>query len=234
MMVLDTAEELRHSDGELFFPSMEELNMLWEMVKCGNIDSFLRVLRDELDTAGFPALPETTVAAVGYLLTEAGRLYAPRQDIAAEKKRLTACEHFGTLDDWLAAITGYLKRIRQTREENRESRETWLIVRINQYIEQHYQEDLTLTMLADEVHYSPAYLSRFYKANTGTNVMTHLYNVRIGKAKELLENSNDKVSDIAVKTGFCSTKYFNRVFKKMTGLSPAQFRRDSVDGPSGN
>ena len=52
MMVLDTAEELRHSDGELFFPSMEELNMLWEMVKCGNIDSFLRVLRDELDTAG--------------------------------------------------------------------------------------------------------------------------------------------------------------------------------------
>ena len=59
--------------------------MLWEMVKCGNIDSFLRVLRDELDTAGFPALPETTVAAVGYLLTEAGRLYAPRQDIAAEK-----------------------------------------------------------------------------------------------------------------------------------------------------
>lgn len=234
MMVLDTAEELRHSDGELFFPSMEELNMLWEMVKCGNIDSFLRVLRDELDTAGFPALPETTVAAVGYLLTEAGRLYAPRQDIAAEKKRLTACEHFGTLDDWLAAITGYLKRIRQTREENRESRETWLIVRINQYIEQHYQEDLTLTMLADEVHYSPAYLSRFYKANTGTNVMTHLYNVRIGKAKELLENSNDKVSDIAIKTGFCSTKYFNRVFKKMTGLSPAQFRRDSVDGPSGN
>ena len=89
-------------------------------------------------------------------------------------------------------------------------------------------------MLADEVHYSPAYLSRFYKANTGTNVMTHLYNVRIGKAKELLENSNDKVSDIAVKTGFCSTKYFNRVFKKMTGLSPAQFRRESVDGPSGN
>ena len=51
--------------------------MLWEMVKCGNIDSFLRVLRDELDTAGFPSLPETTVAAVGYLLTEAGRLYAP-------------------------------------------------------------------------------------------------------------------------------------------------------------
>ena len=55
-----------------------------------------------------------------------------------------------------------------------------------------------------------------------------------GARRELLENSNDKVSDIAVKTGFCSTKYFNRVFKKMTGLSPAQFRRDSVDGPSGN
>ena len=234
MMMLDTAEELRCSQGELSFPSMEELNMLWEMVKCGNIDSFLRVLREEMENAPFPALPETTLSAVGYLLTEAGRLYAPQQDLAAEKKRLTACERFDSLEEWLGAIAGYLRRIRQAREENRESRETWLIVRINQYIEQHYQEDLTLTRLADEVHYSPAYLSRFYKANTGTNVMTHLYNVRIGKARELLENSNDKVSDIAVKTGFCSTKYFNRVFKKLTGLSPAQFRRQTVDGASGN
>ena len=234
MMMLDTAEELHHSEGKLPFPSMEELNMLWEMVKCGNIDSFLRVLREEMENAPFPALPETTLSAVGYLLTEAGRLYAPQQDLAAEKKRLTACERFDSLEEWLGAIAGYLRRIRQAREENRESRETWLIVRINQYIEQHYQEDLTLTILADEVHYSPAYLSRFYKANTGTNAMTHLYNVRIGKAKELLENSNDKVSDIAVKTGFCSTKYFNRVFKKLTGLSPAQFRRQTVDGASGN
>lgn len=234
MLLLDTAEELHHSEGKLPFPSMEELNMLWEMVKCGNIDSFLQVLRDELSNAPFPALPETTVAAVGFLMNEAGRLYAPQQDLAAEKKRLTTCDRFGSLEEWLRNLDDYLRRIRQAQEENRESRETWLIVRINQYIEQHYQEDLTLTILADEVHYSPAYLSRFYKANTGTNVMTHLYNVRIGKARELLENSNDKVSDIAVKTGFCSTKYFNRVFKKMTGLSPAQFRRETAGGASGN
>lgn len=58
MLLLDTAEELRHSEGKLPFPSMEELNMLWEMVKCGNIDSFLQVLRDELSSAPFPALPK--------------------------------------------------------------------------------------------------------------------------------------------------------------------------------
>ena len=229
MLLLDTTEELCCSESNLFFPNLEELNALWEMIKCGNIDSFLRVFRDELKNTPFSALPETTVSAVGYLLIEASRLYAPQQDITAEKKRLTACDRFDSLDKWLTAIADYLRHIRQSWEKNRESKETWLIVRINQYIEQHYQEDLTLTLLADEVHYSPAYLSRFYKAKTGTNVMTHLYNVRIAKAKELLEQSNDKVSDIAVKTGFCSAKYFNRVFKKLTGLSPAQFRRESIE-----
>ena len=134
------------------------------------------------------------------------------------------------MDAWIDALCGYLSDIRHSREESWKSREAWLIVRINQYIEQHYQEDLTLTLLAEEMHYNPAYLSRFYKANTGVNLMTHLYSVRIQKARELLLSSNDKVSDIARKTGFCSTKYFNRVFKKVVGISPSQFRRDSIVG----
>ena len=73
MMVLDTAEELRHSDGELFFPSMEELSMLWEMVKCGNIDCVpCRRLAEHVQGIDAPAaLPpaDATAAAVGYLLT---------------------------------------------------------------------------------------------------------------------------------------------------------------------
>ena len=50
------------------------------------------------------------------------------------------------------------------------------------------------------------------------------YDVRIAKAKELLSHTNLKVNEIAARTGFCSSKYFNRVFKKATGISAAQYR----------
>ena len=201
--------------------------MLWEMVKCGNIDAFRQVFLEHVQGIDTPAaLPPHTRAAVSYLMLEASRLYG-EGDPAAYGALLKGKE-YTSLREWVEALAEELNRLRQRREASRESRDAWLIVRINQYIEQHYAEDLTLTLLANEMHYSPSYISRFYKAGTGTNLMTHLYNVRIQKARELLSGSNGKVSDIAAKTGFCSTKYFNRVFKKVTGVSPVQYRREST------
>lgn len=108
--------------------------------------------------------------------------------------------------------------------EARQSKKNWLIKRICQYMEEHYQEDITLSLLAEKMHYSPSYLSRFFKAITGTNVITYLYRIRIAKAQKFLIETNDKMSVIAQKTGFCSTQYFNRVFKKHTGMTPTQYR----------
>lgn len=229
MVLLSVEEELRRSGQELSFPSMEETGMLWDMIKSGSTEALGQVLRERLQGVASPAaLPQRTLSALGYLILEADRLYAVGD--GSRSAHLAACKGFTSMDAWIDALCGYLSDIRHSREESWKSREAWLIVRINQYIEQHYQEDLTLTLLAEEMHYNPAYLSRFYKANTGVNLMTHLYSVRIQKARELLLGSNDKVSDIARKTGFCSTKYFNRVFKKVVGISPSQFRRNSIVG----
>lgn len=227
LALLDTADALRSAPQELAFPSMEELSMLWEMVKCGNIDAFRQVFLEHVQGIDTPAaLPPHVRAAVSYLILEASRLYGEGDPAAYDT--LLKDKEYASLRDWVDALAEELNRLRQRREASRESRDAWLIVRIDQYIEQHYAEDLTLTLLANEMHYSPSYISRFYKAGTGTNLMTHLYNVRIQKARELLSGSNDKVSDIAAKTGFCSTKYFNRVFKKVTGISPVQYRREST------
>ena len=227
LALLVTADALRSAPQELAFPSMEELSMLWEMVKCGNIDAFRQVFWDHVQAIDTPsALPPHTRAAVSYLMLEANRLYG--EGNAASCGALLKDKEHAPLKDWLDTLVEELNRLRQRRDASRESRDAWLIVRIDQYIEQHYAEDLTLSLLADEMHYSPSYISRFYKAGTGTNLMTHLYNVRIQKARELLSGSNGKVSDIAAKTGFCSTKYFNRVFKKLTGVSPVQYRREST------
>jgi two-component system response regulator YesN len=226
MMLFSAEEELRNSHEELSFPSVEEISMLWDMIKFGNLSGLEQVLQERLRTIVSPsALPQRTTLALNYLIMEAQRLYTVEDDEFSE--RLSAFSDFETMESWLQSFCDYLRKIYQNHDESREKRKAWLIIRIDQYIEQHYHKNLTLTSLAEEMHYSPAYLSRFYKANTGTNLMTYLLNVRIQKARELLLDSNDRISDIALKTGFNSTKYFNRMFKKVIGISPIQFRKEN-------
>ncbi len=94
-----------------------------------------------------------------------------------------------------------------------------------QYISLHYAETITLEQLADLEHISKSYLSRQFKRLTGQTVISYLNWQRIEAAKRLLSGSTESVNEIASQVGFESPKYFYRAFRKLTGESPAGFRR---------
>lgn len=91
-----------------------------------------------------------------------------------------------------------------------------------------YAEHLDLTTLADMVYLSPAYLSRIFKAETGSTINQYLNRVRITKAKELLHNRQLKLIDISLLVGYEDQSYFTRVFRKITGISPSEYRNKAV------
>lgn len=93
------------------------------------------------------------------------------------------------------------------------------------YIEQHYQEDIDLSRLAAHVHITPAYLSFIFKQTTGTNFTDHLNQIRIQKACVLMKNLECKAYEISDMVGFHDEKYFSKVFKKITGMSPSKYRK---------
>jgi len=93
------------------------------------------------------------------------------------------------------------------------------------YIKKHYNEDLNLAVVANYVSLNYYYFSHIFKKITGMSFMDFLLKVRVEKAKELLKNTEDKVIDIAFKVGFQDPKHFTKSFKKVTGISPTQYRR---------
>ena len=101
-----------------------------------------------------------------------------------------------------------------------------IVAVVNQFIEEHLPEDLSLTVLSGEVFLNPAYLSRVYKTRTGKNLIDHINDRRIAKANELLEGSLMKIIDIARSVGFQSPAYFSRLYKKLTGQNAA-----GISGP---
>ncbi len=100
-----------------------------------------------------------------------------------------------------------------------------MIARAKQFIEEHQDEDISLPDVAKSVNTSTFYFCKMFKKATGINFTEYLSRVRVEKAKNLLMNPNSRVSEVAYRVGFQSLTHFNRVFRKITGQSPTEFRR---------
>ena len=77
------------------------------------------------------------------------------------------------------------------------------------------------------------YAERIGRAEIGGTLKDAVNEVRIGRARLLLEQTDRKIIDIALETGFDNVPYFSTLFKKMTGFSPADWRKRSLDSPAG-
>jgi two-component system response regulator YesN len=93
------------------------------------------------------------------------------------------------------------------------------------YIKEHFWEELTLEDVAQEVHFSPYYVSRLFKEELGLTFIEYLTKIRIDEAKRLLLETNMTVSEISDLVGYQDPSYFTKVFKKREGVTPTQFRR---------
>ena len=105
-----------------------------------------------------------------------------------------------------------------------ENTEMPVITRAKEFIRQHQAEDISLGDVAKAVNTSTFYFCKLFKKATKLNFTHYLSRVRIEKAKNLLLNPNLRVSEIAYEIGFQSLTHFNRVFKKIIGQSPTQYR----------
>jgi AraC-like DNA-binding protein len=98
------------------------------------------------------------------------------------------------------------------------------IWKARKFIHEHSDEALSLTKVAKFSNISGNHLSEKFKEVTGINFVDYIARKRVGKARDLLWNSNLRISEIAFAVGFQSLSQFNRVFKKLTEKSPSQFR----------
>jgi AraC-like DNA-binding protein len=103
-----------------------------------------------------------------------------------------------------------------------------MIAKAREYIDRNQGEELSLGQVARAVNTSTFYFCKMFKKSTGLNFTDYVSRTRIEKAKNLLLNPNLRVSEIAFEVGFQSLTHFNRVFKKIVGESPTEYRLASA------
>ena len=105
------------------------------------------------------------------------------------------------------------------------------IEKIKIYIQRNYRKKLTQDFIASLFYLNSSYLSTLFREKTGTKFVDFLNDVRIEAAEALLEKSTQKISQIASAVGYDNEKYFFRIFKKRTGLTPEQYRSRLFSSP---
>lgn len=101
---------------------------------------------------------------------------------------------------------------------------------IARYMDAHYQEDLSLQQIAARFYLSREYISRKFKHQFGLNWSEYLGKLRINNAKLLLQNPSLRIAKISEMVGYQDEKYFSKVFKKMEGITPGEYRKTLSDG----
>lgn len=126
-----------------------------------------------------------------------------------------------TLVEHLAASGGAMPRSGQ--KDNAAAQ------RILSYLEQHYEERITMAEIAKAVSFSPEECCRLFKRVTGETIFSYLRSYRLSRALALLREDTLSISQIAYETGFCGTSYFIEVFKAYFGTTPLQYHRNTVN-----
>ena len=91
------------------------------------------------------------------------------------------------------------------------------------------EEEVSLSVLAEQFHLSGQYISQLFKSEIGVNFLTYLTGIRMERAKQLLVSTSLSIVEVAERSGYGDYRVFSKVFKKSEGITPSQYRRDFLD-----
>lgn len=109
--------------------------------------------------------------------------------------------------------------------EKKQRRELEPILAAKKYVEKHLDRQVTLQEVAEQLHFSPSYFSSYFKDKNGIGFAEFAMQARVKQAMLLLRTQDCTMAEIADKVGYADVKHFSRVFKKITGIKPGEYRK---------
>ena len=158
-------------------------------------------------------------------LPEFESIYNETSDLRVDEQ-ITTCMTFREIENLLISrFTSVLTEIRTQRLELSGT----AVESVKRWISANYNQHADLNTLANMVYLTPSYLSKLFKQETGLTLTDYITEIRLRKAKHLLKNAPDlKVHEIGAEVGYCDPAYFNKLFKRVVGVTPNEYKRISI------
>ncbi|RKP56288.1 DNA-binding response regulator [Cohnella endophytica] len=209
-------------------PYVVKENELKEYIMQSNAESAKQLINDEFDHISQSSL--LTVFRVKIICLELihillRSLNEQRLEIELWKEE-EELNHLEWMEDCFNWVIRIYERVFYDLSKSNTSRHNPNISKAIKFTRKHFQEELSIEVLANYVGFTPNYFSHLFKKETGIAFNEFLNKTRIDEAKRLLKQSNLVVYEISEKIGFQNYKYFIQVFKKLEGYSPTKYRKN--------
>lgn len=161
------------------------------------------------------SFPMSSILKVYHLLE---KLVSEEQSFYAVINFLTILYELSVEENYKVLASSSFAKITDIHSESRR------IQKVQNYINERYQQDIRLNLLAELVGMAPSAFSRFFKLRTGKTLSDYITDIRIGYAARMLVDTQRSIAEICYDCGFNNLSNFNRIFKKKKNCSPKEFR----------
>lgn len=144
-----------------------------------------------------------------------------------DKKDGYILKSYSLLFDILFELVTKFSVCRPDKEKIESKKNLDRLTQIVEYIKENKKTDLPLDMVAEKVNLTPQYLSKYFKKYMGISYIKYLNSLRLESAYKDLLNTDLSITHIAIDNGFSDTKAFNKIFKKIYGVNPGEYRKNS-------
>ena len=232
-IVGDSVETI--GDYDLVLVCSDDLEHAWEQGDCHSKDIREITIQFPRDMFSPEQLEKNQFAAIRRMLQEAEhglafpvstivKVYHILDTLPSQKDRFRQFLQFLLLLNELASSEGARVLASTSFAHAAKSSESRRILKVKQYIDEHYTETIHLSDLADMVGMSPSAFSRFFKLRTGRTLSDYLIDIKLGNAARILVDTTRNISEICYDCGFNNLSNFNRIFKAKRGVTPREFR----------
>ncbi|WP_310601824.1 AraC family transcriptional regulator [Anaerosporobacter sp.] len=128
----------------------------------------------------------------------------------------------------IQVVRGLTIDVQKTEVEQFENyNRSYVVKRIINYLNENYEQRISLEQIAHNMYLSPVYISKIFKEETGESPINYLIKIRLEKAKELLQVSNSgSIKNVAKQVGYEDVYHFSKLFKKYYGISPMYYKKN--------
>lgn len=215
--------------GKPAFLSVQDIHILDQYIAQGQLDNLKELLNSRMqdlqvkagDTAMSDIVNEIIPIIVQSLIQNFGyHVFAVSETLAMSYGELSTLENIQVLTDKIIAeISGFF-----TEAGMDASQEEKTVLKVKEYIDNHYYEDISVKKLAKQFNINYSYLSSLFAKEVGVGIAVYGTNIRMEMAKSLLLSTTSGIAVIAEMVGYDDLQYFYRVFKKYTGKPPISYR----------
>ncbi|GGI46427.1 hypothetical protein GCM10008018_17040 [Paenibacillus marchantiophytorum] len=226
------AEQIESLKAKSYVYPISKEKQLIEELMLGRIVDAKRIFREVVEeTAAYPYMSyHLAVSHLAFAVNNAVSTIQKNNDISWDlniNALLAGLNDAELVNDMYRPFFEVFEQVSASLEDKKNTKHDEVVGKIIAIVQQKFMiQELSLDGIAEEMGLSATYIGRLFKKITLNTILNYIIEVRMDKARELLLTTELPIGDIAEKTGFSNSPYFYKAFKKINGVSPAEFRKN--------